>query len=166
MLELRRKGINRYEIYAILKPVLKSHTPAPSTIYAITKRHGLNRLTKPMRQSKRRIIKTRAGELGHLDSHYLSKDLIVGARQRYFLVSVLDSGTPRMPSLSRNSAPQPVLCLFHQRQQLTAVVSSVSNVRRSDEEPVALGLGWINRRDHRLGIVSSLDPVPSLHPHR
>ena len=93
VLELRRKGINRYEIYAILKPVLKSHTPAPSTIYAITKRHGLNRLTKPMRQSKRRIIKTRAGELGHLDSHYLSKDLIMGARQRYFLVSVLDSCT-------------------------------------------------------------------------
>ena len=81
-----------------------------------------------------------------------------------------------MPSLSRNSAPQPVRCLFNQRQQLTVVVSSVSNVRRSDEEPVAFGLGWINRRDHRLGIVSSLDPVPSLlqlgipigkvHPHR
>ena len=35
MLELRRTGANRYEIYAILKPVLKS---APSTIYAITKR--------------------------------------------------------------------------------------------------------------------------------
>ena len=93
VLELRRKGINRYEIYAILKPVLKSHTPAPSTIYAITRRHGLNRLTKPMQQSKRRIIKTRAGELGHLDSHYLSKDLIAGAKRRYYLVSVLDSCT-------------------------------------------------------------------------
>ncbi len=93
VIELRRRGINRYEIYAILKPVLKSHTPAPSTIYAITKRHGLNRLTKPMRQSKRQIIKTRAGELGHLDSHYLSKDLIVGAKRRYYLVSVLDSCT-------------------------------------------------------------------------
>lgn len=93
VIELRRRGINRYEIYAILKPVLKSHTPAPSTIYAITKRHGLNRLTKPMRQSKRQIIKTRAGELGHLDCHYLSKDLIVGAKRRYYLVSVLDSCT-------------------------------------------------------------------------
>ena len=93
MLELRRKGINRYEIYAILRPVLKSHIPAPSTIYAITKRHGLNRLTKPMRQSNRQIIKTRAGELGHLDSHYLSKDLIVGAKRRYYLVSVLDACT-------------------------------------------------------------------------
>ena len=32
VLELRRKGINRYEIYAILQPTLKSHTPSPSTI--------------------------------------------------------------------------------------------------------------------------------------
>ena len=93
VLELRRKGINRYEIYAILRPVLKSHTPAPSTIYAIAQRHGLNRLTKPMRESKRQIIKTRAGELGHLDCHYLSRDLIVGAKRRHYLVSVLDACT-------------------------------------------------------------------------
>lgn len=58
----RRKGINRYEIYAILKPILKQHTPAPSTIYAILRRNGLNRLSTPMKQSKRKIIKTRAGE--------------------------------------------------------------------------------------------------------
>ena len=93
VLELRRKGINRYEIYAILLPVLKSHTPSPSTIYAITRRHDLNRLTKPMQETKRRIIKSRAGELGHLDSHHLSKDLIVGSRQRYYLVSLVDSCT-------------------------------------------------------------------------
>ena len=83
VLELRRKGINRYEIYGILRPVLKSHTPSPSTIYAISRRHNLNRLTKPMEQSKRRIIKSRAGELGHLDCHHLSKDQILGSRQRY-----------------------------------------------------------------------------------
>ena len=93
VLELRRKGINRYEIYAILRPVLKSHTPAPSTIYAIAHRHGLNRLTKPMRESKRQIIKTRAGELGHLDCHHLSKDLLVGARRRSYLVCVIDACT-------------------------------------------------------------------------
>ena len=29
VLELRLKGINRYEIYGILHPELKSHTPAP-----------------------------------------------------------------------------------------------------------------------------------------
>lgn len=93
VLELRRRGINRYEIYGILKPILKSHTPASSTIYAIIRRHGLNRLSRPMEQSKRNIIKTRAGELGHLDCHHLSRDLIVGARKRYYLVSLLDACT-------------------------------------------------------------------------
>ena len=29
--------------------------------------------------------------MGHLDAHYLSKDLIVGAKQRYYLVSVVDA---------------------------------------------------------------------------
>ena len=33
-------------------------------------------LTKEMQTTKRRIIKTRAGELGHLDSHHLSRDLV------------------------------------------------------------------------------------------
>ena len=92
-LELRRRGVNRYEIYAILLPTLKSHTPAPSTIYAISRRHGLSRLTKTMQQSKRKIIKTRAGELGHQDCHYLSRDLMLGARRRCYLVSVLDACT-------------------------------------------------------------------------
>ena len=40
------------EIYAILKPILKHHTPKPSTIYAITRRHGVNRLTTQMQQAK------------------------------------------------------------------------------------------------------------------
>ena len=93
VLEQRRKGINRYEICAILRPVLQEHTPAPSTIYAISRRHNLNRLSKRMEQSKRQIIKTRAGELGHLDSHHLSRDLIVGTKQRYYLVAVLDACT-------------------------------------------------------------------------
>ena len=93
VLELRREGANRYEIYAILKPELEDRTPAPSTIYAISRRHGLNRLTTPMKQTKRQITKTRAGELGHLDCHYLGKDLIVGTKQRYYLVCVLDACT-------------------------------------------------------------------------
>ena len=52
----RLNGTNRYEIYAILKPILKHHTPKPSTIYAITRRHGVNRLTTQMQQSKRKIM--------------------------------------------------------------------------------------------------------------
>ena len=93
VLEQRRKGINRYEIYAILKPILKGNTPSPSTIYAISRRYGLNRLSRPMKQSRRRIIKTRAGELGHLDCHHLSRDLMVGTKKRYYLVSLIDACT-------------------------------------------------------------------------
>ena len=44
-----------------------------------------------MRQSKRKIIKTCAGELGHLDCHYLGKDQIVGSKRRRYLVSVVDA---------------------------------------------------------------------------
>ena len=93
VLNERRNGTNRYEIYAILKPILKDKTPAPSTIYAITRRHGLNRLTKPMQQSKRKIIKTRAGELGHLDTHHLSRDTVLGTKRRYYLVALIDACT-------------------------------------------------------------------------
>ena len=44
-----------------------------------------------MQQSKRRIIKTRAGELGHLDCHYLGKDQIVVGKRRSYLVCVVDT---------------------------------------------------------------------------
>lgn len=86
----RLKGINRYEICAILQPKLKKHTPSPSGVYNICRRYGLNRLSQTMKTSKRQIIKEKAGELGHIDCHYLSKDIIVNSTKRYFLVCVLD----------------------------------------------------------------------------
>lgn len=86
----RLKGNNRYEIHAILKPQLKSHTPSPSGIYAILRRENLNRLKPAMKANKRKIIKEKAGELAHIDCHYLSKDLIVTSSKRYYLVCVLD----------------------------------------------------------------------------
>ena len=46
-----------------------------------------------MQQSKRQIIKTKAGGLGHLDTHHLSRDLIVRSKQRCYLVAVLDACT-------------------------------------------------------------------------
>jgi len=93
VLAQRRLGINRYEIHAILEPMLKAHTPAPSTIYRICQRHGLNRLKAPMKQNKRKIIKQRAGELGHVDCHYLPKDLIANDPARYYLVAVVDDAS-------------------------------------------------------------------------
>ena len=73
VLQQRRLGVNRYEICQILAPKLKHLTPSPSTVYRITQRYGLNRLTPKLREEKRRIVKQKAGELGHLDCHHLSK---------------------------------------------------------------------------------------------
>lgn len=89
----RAKGNNRYEIFDILSPILKTHTPKPSTIYAICCRHQVNRLTAPMKQSKQRIIKTKAGELGHIDTHYLAKGIISGDSRRYYLLGLIDAAT-------------------------------------------------------------------------
>lgn len=91
--ELRLKGLNRFEICHMLKPTLKTSTPSPSGVYKIFKRQGLNKLMPPMREEKRRIIKEKAGELGHIDCHHLSKCLIVGETQRRYLVCVVDSCT-------------------------------------------------------------------------
>ena len=94
VLEQRHKGITtamRSMPYS--NQCSKRAHPSPSTIYAICKRLGVNRLTPTMKAAKRTIIKTRAGELGHLDCHYLSRDLILGTSQRYYLVSVLDACT-------------------------------------------------------------------------
>lgn len=90
---LRSKGNNRYEIVSILKPQLKQMTPSPSSVYNICKRHNLNRLTPKMEKEKRRIIKKKAGEMAHIDAHYLAKGIVQGSNQRYFLVSVIDSCT-------------------------------------------------------------------------
>ena len=93
VIELRQHGINRYEIFRLLKLSLKHLTPSPSGIYNIFKRNNLNKLTPKMKQNKRKIIKKKAGEMGHIDCHYLSKDLIVNSRKRYYLVCVVDDAT-------------------------------------------------------------------------
>ena len=89
----REKGCNKFEITSILSPALKDKTPSPSGVYQILKRYGKNRLTKPMQEEKRRIIKEKAGELGHIDCHHLSKDVIAGDKNRYYVVCVIDSCT-------------------------------------------------------------------------
>jgi len=93
VIEQRKLGINRYEIHAILSLELKAHTPSPSTIYNICRRHGMNRMHERMKQNRRKIIKERAGQLGHLDCHYLPKDLIVNDSTRYYLVAIIDDAT-------------------------------------------------------------------------
>jgi len=89
----REKGCNKFEIHSLLRTSLKDKTPSPSGIYAILKRFGKNKLSRPMQEEKRRIIKEKAGELAHIDCHHLSKDMIAGDKNRYYLVCVIDSCT-------------------------------------------------------------------------
>lgn len=91
--ELREKGNNRYEIVNILKPSLKGNTPSPSGVYNILKRKGMNRLTPVMKKNKRKIIKQRAGEMGHIDAHYLSKSIVKGESRKRYLVCIVDDCT-------------------------------------------------------------------------
>lgn len=91
VLKIRSLGNNRYDIVLELRPLLGDKTPSASAVYNILRRHGVNRLSQPMKEEKRRIIKHRSGELGHIDCHYLSKDLINGESKRRYLVAVIDA---------------------------------------------------------------------------
>lgn len=93
VLALREQGNNRYEISSILSQKYHKYAPSPSTVYAICKRHGVNRLTVKMSENKRQIIKEKAGELAHIDTHYLNKGIIHGDNRRFYLVGVIDSCT-------------------------------------------------------------------------
>lgn len=93
VLALREKGNNRYEIFNILKPSLKKHTPSPSGVYNILKRYGVNRLTPVMQGNKRKIIKEKAGQLGHVDLHYLSKSIVRNESKKRYLLCIVDDCT-------------------------------------------------------------------------
>lgn len=93
VIELRLKGMNRYEIVNVLKPKLKQFTPSPSGAYNIFKREGLNRLTPKMKANKRKIIKKKAGELAHMDTHHLPKCLVMTESKKRYLFCVIDSCT-------------------------------------------------------------------------
>jgi len=91
VIDLRKLGNNKYEIAAILRDETGSNfKPSPSGVYNIFKRHGLNRLRPKMKQEKRRIIKERMGQLGHIDTHYLSKHTLRNSTKKLFIVAILD----------------------------------------------------------------------------
>lgn len=90
VLEARRRGLNRYEIHAILRD--EGKIVSPSAIYRSLVRAGLNRLTPPMVKEKRRIIKEKLGELGHVDLHRLPRDAVLAAPEAdVHVVCVIDS---------------------------------------------------------------------------
>ena len=80
----RKRGMNRYEVHAALR-ARRDTVPSPSTIYRVFKRYQLNRRTPAMREEKRRIIKDKIGELGHVELHQLAPRHVTGATTKHGL---------------------------------------------------------------------------------
>ena len=69
VLKHRRNGVNRYEMCDIINPLLRVRGQDPisaSTIYRIFRKNEVNRLKPKMKENRRRIIKQKSGELGHI----------------------------------------------------------------------------------------------------
>jgi transposase InsO family protein len=87
----RERGMNRYEIHAVLREQREA-VPSPATIYRVLKRHRLNRRTPAMREEKRRIIKNKLGELGHIDLHQLPRDMFLAPPPNAaYAIALIDS---------------------------------------------------------------------------
>jgi hypothetical protein len=59
--------------------------PSKSWINKKLTEYGLNKMTDEIKKEHKRIIKERVGELGHMDSHYLPKNII----KEIYLISVI-----------------------------------------------------------------------------
>ena len=90
VLQLRERGCNKFEIACQLKQKSGTFTPSPSGVYNILKRHQKNRLQPADKEIKRKIIKERMGQLGHIDCHHLSKSVIRGQNTKLYLLCVID----------------------------------------------------------------------------
>jgi hypothetical protein len=90
VLELRTRGTNKFEIADELKRKSDNFKPSPSGVYNILKRYGKNRLKPADKEVKRKIIKERMGQLGHIDCHHLSKTIIRGQHRKLYMLCVID----------------------------------------------------------------------------
>lgn len=90
VLELRARGCNKFEIAERIKQKATTFKPSPSGVYNILKRYHQNRLTVANKEEKRRIIKERMGQLGHIDCHHLGAAVIRGQHRKLYLLCVLD----------------------------------------------------------------------------
>lgn len=90
VLEMRQLGCNKFEIASQLKQKSDNFNPSPSGVYNILKRYGRNRLRPADKEIKRKIIKERMGQLGHIDCHHLSKTIIRGQHRKLYMLCVID----------------------------------------------------------------------------
>lgn len=91
VIALRQRGNNKYEIASIISNEKDNNfKPSASGVYNILKRSNMNRLRPVQQEAKRKIIKERMGQLGHIDTHYLSKHIIRNQTQKLYLVAIVD----------------------------------------------------------------------------
>lgn len=90
VLDLRALGNNKFEISYQLKQKSNNFNPSPSGVYNILRRYDKNRLKPADKEVKRKIIKERMGQLGHIDCHHLSKTIIRGQHRKLYLLCVID----------------------------------------------------------------------------
>jgi len=93
IIELRKLGLNKYDIQRIIRNEDKLYVPSLTTIYNYAKKHNLNIKNKKMKEEKVRYIREKAGELAHVDCHNLGKHIIKNDPNTYYLVSVIDDYT-------------------------------------------------------------------------
>jgi transposase InsO family protein len=86
----REKGLNKFEIYQILKNTYKDLTPSTSTIYRLLVKNKKNRLTVKMKEEKQKIISKMPGELGHCDCYQLPTGIIDNEKKKRYLIAIID----------------------------------------------------------------------------
>lgn len=122
VIKARQTGFSRFQIHSQLKPILKTLTPSPSSIYNICKANELNRLRPPQKRCKRMIIKQHAGELIHFDSYHLPRGLVKDEGKLY-LIGGIDDATrlawvevmPNITALSAMFGGMQILRLLQDR---------------------------------------------------
>lgn len=91
VIELRKRGNNKYEIASIISEQKDNiFKLSASGVYNICNRHNFNRMRPEMKEQRRKIIKERMGQLGHIDTHYLSKHVIGNQTQKLYIVAIVD----------------------------------------------------------------------------
>ena len=93
MIELRQQGHNRYVISNALKSLFQGKGLSPSSVYTILREKGLSKLQPKMKQARRTYVKERAGQLGHVDCHFLGDKTIAGETKKRYLVALIDDAT-------------------------------------------------------------------------
>ena len=114
-------GLNRYDIRNELekiynKTIEKVLIPSYTSIYNILKNNNMNVLDDNMignsKKNIKRIIKDNIGDLGHIDCHYLPKNIIKdNFKDRYYLIGLIDDKS-RILSLTVSKDIKAITVMF------------------------------------------------------